>query len=246
MILRKSWALALAALVLAGSVRAGTGEDLADFESKVQYAYFTEDLQLLGSLVGGAAKPSSALDRYHLAHAQYRLALLTAGRDDKRSARAAEDCIKSLDRAKEQQADFVEAHVLQGACYFALARVQAYKSMLLGPLGTREIDKALALEPDNPRAVLLDGEDLRDRPTVLGGDRDRSFGRLQRAVRLFDTRKPSPPGGPSWGQAEAWVEVGHGYVERKDVANARNAFERALAVAPDYAAAQRALAALRQ
>ena len=41
----------------APAASAPTAQDLADFEAKVQYAYFTEDGKLLTSLVRGVAKP---------------------------------------------------------------------------------------------------------------------------------------------------------------------------------------------
>lgn len=225
---------------------AATAQDLADFEVKVQYAYFTEDGKLLTSLVRGAAKPEAALDRYHLAHANYRMAQVVGARDRKAAVAAANACIDLLDKAMEQQAKFAEAHALQGACYATLASLRSYQAMVLGPLAARQIERALEIAPQNPRAVLVDAQGLRDRPAMFGGDKDKAFERLRRATQLFDAPATTPAGSPTWGRAEAWLDLGRQYAERGDIVNARDAFERALGVASDYAAARRALAALQR
>jgi Tfp pilus assembly protein PilF len=46
---------------------------------------------------------------------------------------------------------------------------------------------------------------------------------------------------PGWGAAEAYTYLGRGYLERGDVLNARDALERALLIAPDFAMAKRLL-----
>lgn len=238
----------LSTLLAAGApaAHATTAQDLADFEARVQYAFFTEDGNLLTSLVRGAAKPESALDRYHLAHAHYRLAQVVGARDRKAAAAAADECIRLLDKAMKEQAKFAEAHALQGACYSTLASLRSYKAMVLGPLAARQVEQALEIAPQNPRAVLVDAQGLRDRPAMFGGDKDKAFERFRRAAQLFDAPAAIPAGSPTWGRAEAWLALGRQYAERSDIVNARDAFERALGVAPDYAAARRALAALQQ
>jgi Tfp pilus assembly protein PilF len=46
---------------------------------------------------------------------------------------------------------------------------------------------------------------------------------------------------PGWGAAEAYVYLGRGYLQRGDVLKARDALERALLIAPDFALARRLL-----
>ena len=53
------------------------------------------------------------------------------------------------------------------------------------------------------------------------------------------------PGQPSWGEAEAWLFVGRALEEGGDLLGARNAYEKALLIAPEFAAARRRVAALR-
>ena len=46
---------------------------------------------------------------------------------------------------------------------------------------------------------------------------------------------------PGWGAAETYAYLGRGYLEQGDVVAARDALERALLIAPDFALARRLL-----
>jgi Tfp pilus assembly protein PilF len=47
---------------------------------------------------------------------------------------------------------------------------------------------------------------------------------------------------PGWGAAEVYTYLGRGYLGRGDMLAARDALERALLIAPDFALARRLLA----
>ncbi|MBS0396914.1 MAG: hypothetical protein JSR54_20000, partial [Proteobacteria bacterium] len=65
------------------------------------------------------------------------------------------------------------------------------------------------------------------------------------AAESFGALSAGEPGEPSWGEAEAWLFVGRALELAGDALAARNAYERALLVAPEFAAARRCLATLR-
>ena len=76
--------------------------------------------------------------------------------DDKRAKRTAKRAAKLADEAVERNPDLVEAY-LQGAIAMAQrgSRMSAFRAFLagLGPGARERLDKALALEPENPWAL---------------------------------------------------------------------------------------------
>ena len=77
------------------------------------------------------------------------------------------------------------------------------------------------------------------------GNRSRGFGyvRFREAAAAFDAGAGGRGGlgGIDWGAAEAHLWVGRCARDAGDAAAARKAFERSLAIAPDFVAAKRAL-----
>lgn len=113
--------------------------------------------------------------------------------------------------------------------------------MVHGPQSTSRIEKARKLAPDNPRVVLLDGVADREKPKAFGGDPARAQTKFRRCVQIFESGGATEPGGPRWGAADAYLYVGRGLREAGDTLGARNALERALIIAPEFAAARREL-----
>ena len=104
--------------------------------------------------------------------------------------------------------------------------------------GRSRLDKALKLAPKNPRVVLIDALNDYERPRALGGDRQQACTKFERAAQLFDASPQAKAEPPSWGAADAYLYVGRCLNDSGDVLGARNALERALIIAPDFAAAR--------
>jgi len=66
----------------------------------------------------------------------------------------------------------------------------------------------------------------------------------RRAVAAFETERAGPEGLPGWGAAEAYLLLGQDLLAHNDPVGARDALERALLLAPDYAQARRLMAKL--
>ena len=98
------------------------------------------------------------------------------------------------------------------------------------------------LDLKNPRVVLVEGFGLYFRPKFVGGDKVKGCARFKEAAAAFDTGagRTTPTGIP-WGPAEAHYWVGRCAGEAGDAAAARRGFERALAIAPEFAAARKRL-----
>lgn len=252
-------ALALTAFAALGATAIGVGtgtagaaeplprEELTDLESKAQYAFFTDDLNALEGLARatrGLATSDVRLELYQYAHVQFRRLQVAAHVGRKRDAEdAGEACVDALDRALAQDARFAEGLALQADCYGYLATLGPVRAATAGPKADARAAAAARLNPNNPRVMLAEAFERYFRAN--GDGRAQAAALFLRAAGAFDAVESLPrPGEPTWGAAEAWLFVGRGYQEQGDLLAARNAYERALVVAPEFARARARLATL--
>jgi len=225
------------------------GQQGGDLQAQILYAYQTEDANSLANLTQDLATQVKADTgdlslRYHLAHAQYRRALLADTGNARRAESAFADCVDELKPLLSQDVKSVEALVLQSACYAGLAGHKQLEAVLLRSRADERLDAALKIAPRNPRAVFLSSmEGLRQaKPgSVL---QQHAFAQLQLAAQLFDASSATSIDTPGWGHAEAYLALGKELQARGDQLGARNWIEKSLIAAPDYKAAQRQLALL--
>jgi tetratricopeptide (TPR) repeat protein len=244
--LYRSWSIFVLACSFTGIVSAQQ-VDFEDFESRIDYAYFTEDLNALANLIqtlrGAVEKGEggAAASHYLLGLAHYRRGSLLSGKNKPELADAFAACVEDLGKAIDAHPKFADAYALQSACYGNLAVLRSWKRMIDTPLSALRMENALRLAPANPRAILLDG--LRDYQghKILGGDKSRALEKFRRAIELFESQRQISPDAPGWGLADAYAWLGRCLMENGDTLGARNAFERALIVAPDFAAVRRDL-----
>ncbi len=238
--MRKSYAMFL--VLMATCTLQAQEIDPADLEGRIEYAYFTADVNALRNLVGAtqnslAKGSSSTLAHYQQGHLQYRLGQVLEARNDSKAPEAYSACVDALGKAIDADKQFAEAYALQSACHTSLAALQAWKVVVDLPLGGSRLDKALKLAPKNPRVALIDALNDYERPRGLGGDRKRACAKFARAAQLFEA-SPDETRLPGWGAADAYFYVGRCLDEGGDVLGARSALERALIIAPDFAAAR--------
>lgn len=72
-----------------------------------------------------------------------------------------------------------------------------------GPKAAELLTEAIKLNPDNPRAYLLLGQNLFYTPSFYGGGKDKAKPILERSVQLFKTFKPVTELDPVWGEKMA-------------------------------------------
>jgi hypothetical protein len=227
----------------AATVHAQRGGDL---QAQILYAYQSEDVNELASLIQTlrtqvrAGTADSAL-RYHLGHADYRLALLSETHP-RNAEPALKECIDQLKRILEQDVDSVEALALQSACYSNLARYKKLEAVLYRSRAADRLRAAYMLAPNNPRVLYLTAIDTLARAKPESPEINRAFEQLQLAAQLFEKSSATTIDTPGWGHAEAYLELGRQLEMRGDVLGARNWIEKALIMAPDYKAARRQLA----
>lgn len=176
-----------------------------------------------------ASHAESGLLHHYLGYALYREALLMAGEEQDRLLLRAERALEKAMRLHELPESFALAAVVEGH--------RIGHAWWRGILGSRRaarlFERAEELGPANPRVALLRAVYVFHAPSFAGGGAERARREVQRALELFSGDAASPPL-PAWGHAEA--HAWHGRILRGagDQAGARAAYERALALQPDY------------
>lgn len=221
-----------ATLVAACGIAQGA-DSWADFESRIQYAYYTEDGRTLANLSAllAAREDKDPWKNYYQALANYRYAAISATPPSAREG-AAEKCADASELAASSRAVSTEAAVLQSACLAMLSTLKPLRAPLAAARARKRLAEALRMAPANPRALLLEAAGQN------GPDAEKT---LRKALTRFENPLLSASSGPSWGAAEAWLALGHICMERGDVLGARDAIEHALLIAPDFVAARRLL-----
>lgn len=231
---------------VAGVVHAQQGGDL---QARILYAFHTEDTNELSTLIqtlgtqiqSGAGDPAL---RYHLAHADYRLGLLSDAPHAAVADKAFGGCVEQLREVLKQDVKSAEALVLQSACYANLARYRRIDAVLQRSRAADCLRVAAALAPRNPRVVYLQALDALARTSQDSLGRERAVAQLTLAAELFERSSATSIDVPGWGHADAYLDLGRQLEARGDIIGARNWIEKSLLAAPDYKAARRELTTL--
>jgi tetratricopeptide (TPR) repeat protein len=223
----------LAVLLFTAPARAS---EWFDVEGRIQYGFYTEDTRTLADLteqLGSELDSGDELKSYYAALANYRLGLLWSGREPGRARDAVDRCVANLDRALRSRKDFPEGLALQAACLETQASMRWWTVPLSASKRNSRIERALKLAPKNPRVLMLDALETRDPQQAIA--------QLKKAVAAFERERQDVDRTPGWGAAEAYVYLGRTYLDSGEVIAAREAFERALVIAPEFAQARRFL-----
>lgn len=205
---------------------AEVGGDIRDAAARIDYGFYTEDPNLI--VAAGDAFTDRSNDpwaSYLRAYASYREALVM--RMHQRPASGSlSDCIGSAEVAADSEEAEVEAFVLIAACSAVAATNEPARAVLHQRRYRRAISRVVALDPENPRLLLIamqsgraaDGLSSPAPGTVLDAFRSRA----------------EPFAFPDWGEAEALATLGAIQLETGDRRGARDLIEAALLSAPDY------------
>ncbi len=238
--------LTLVAALAAPLARAA--EDPAASAAKAQAAFFARDAAALSQLATATAswsKSANTREQYAHAYVQFRiLQVAMLQQREKESERAGGACVATLDALLKREPKSAEGLALQSSCYGYLAGLGGMGAIRNGSRSGKSVEAALVLEPKNPRVILADGFGIYHRPKFVGGDKAKGCARFREAATAFD----AGPGaiaattGIAWGAPEAHYWVGRCAADAGNAAAAKQAYERAVALAPDFLAAKQALA----
>lgn len=243
--------IAVIFLVASAGAHAAGVDELDDASARLQYAFYTEDARsletVLHSIESLEVDGLPGAKEYQLAYGNWKLAQLYAAPDPQNQSkprasslagRAAGECQKHARAAIQQDARMAEAFAIEAICD---GMSQGFLRSLGGSGGNCEKNKslktALELAPTNPRVQLISAlcaSTKTDKTT-------NNVPKWQAVVTAFESAPPAGPGKPDWGHVEALTQLGESYLQRGEAVSARDAFERALVLAPDYREAQRML-----
>jgi tetratricopeptide (TPR) repeat protein len=256
----------LGALALAGAssfaVSQSASMDWSDVEGRIQYAYYTNDARALnGVLASLKVRPaegegeSAAADlpthSYFRALTQYRLAQVLAATKKSLAKDAIDDCHDEVDNAVEAlpkvpigldetddaRKQRAESYALATACTLA-GREMSSIPFGGGRIGSR-IDDAVKFEPKNPRVRLVEALAAFERAGKDTAGKLEAIRKLRAVIVMFEAARAAAASTPEWGAAEGYAYLGRALYDQRDLLGAREALERALLVAPDYAFARK-------
>ena len=156
--------------------------------------------------------------RYAVAYANWRLLAHPVD-----GVQAADACADDRD---------IESHALLGSVW-GMQITSVWSAMRLSGRASEALDAAQALDGSNPRFLLLKGIDLFHRPERFGGGAERAEAWFRSAAGFFDAQPADQPW-PDWGRAEAYAWLGRTLARLGDEAGARENYEAALAIEPDF------------
>ncbi len=234
----------------ASSFAQSPGPVWADVEGRIQYAYYTNDARALNNVLA-SLKPDSGTQSYFRALANYRLAQVLSATKKGDARDAIGDCGNEiddivdafprvpagLDESDENRVKRVEAYALGTACTLA-GREMSSIPFAGGRIGSR-IDEAVRLEPRNPRVRLVEALAMFERAGKKADEKAAALRNLRAVTVMFEQARAQASSTPEWGAAEAYAFLGRALIDQRDVVGAREALERALLIAPDYAFARR-------
>jgi len=171
---------------------------------------------------------------YFIGLAGYRLRTLPTELDKKQKEQYLDEAIDHLEKSIGIKNDFAEAHALLSGCYGMKASGGMFAGIKYGPKSNKQMDKALELAPDNPRVLMLDGTGLLFTPSMFGGDTGKALTRFREAAEQFENFTPEDPTMPRWGRVEVYAWLGQAYEEEGQYEQAKQAYEKALEIDPEY------------
>lgn len=229
---------------------------LLDAKSALAEASYVGNLDQLRRKVaelGRLAKDNAAgwLADYYAGYGSFVLALMvgpggliSARGDSQLMDQLVDEAIRFLEASVGAKSDFADALALLAHGYsMKLSSDPGQHAAGLGPLAQQKRAAALALDPLNPRAVLIDAMSLFWGPPQWGGDREKGLARWREALALFAQESARDPLLPDWGHAEAWAWLAGAYLvlEPPDPIRAREAAEKALTLHPEFLWIQKSL-----
>ena len=221
------------------TARAADLGELNDLVARTQFDYYTADARALALDVQAIAKFSVDDSRqrtlqYHLAYGQWKLAEILRQKDKSGSRHAAGDCSDATDKgldAVPKRANMIRPDVMHAELYAIQAGCAAVHEEFYR--AGKAIDSARALQPTNPRVLLVDATIAIARAKSVK-ERSDAEKVIVAAVAAFDAQPPQPANVPDWGHAEALARLGALRLQQGNRVAARNSIERALVLASDY------------
>lgn len=230
---------ALACATLANAAPPPREQFLAAKHTAIEANYHNDQNGLRAAIAGFTALESDAdLGARALYHAAWTEWMMAASQiQDKQLADATatlDSGIGRLNKVLEAHPDDGEVHTLLTWMTMASSFTDSTRFQANVPKVRQHRERALALVPHSPRAVMLDG-------TLLfysrqPGEQEKGIERWLETLRLLDAEKIADPTLPDWGRtlADGWLANLYLFTKPARVAEAREHALKALRERPDF------------
>jgi tetratricopeptide (TPR) repeat protein len=135
-----------------------------------------------------------------------------------------------LTQAIEKNPAFSESHALRGVLRGMHIQLNPWSIFTQGPGVQSDRDRALALNPDNPRVHYLTGISLWMAPEIFGGGATEALKHFLRAEELFaaESQREKSALDPVWGYSTCLSFIGDVYARQGDRKQAYRYYQKAL------------------
>jgi hypothetical protein len=216
------------------SGRANGNADLLDVVSRIDYGFYTGDAKVITAATSELERlrGDDAARSYYRAYAVWRANQTDVDTSSRTRRDRTADCIDHSTELFDDPEWAIEAQVLAAACALWAEQAGGARSSLYRAKASEAIDAARALDPDNPRLLLIAA-------MAIGNDGSPEHGEsriaaLAAALDRFDTQALTADFRPAWGRPETLARMGAIELERGNTREARDLIERALLEAPGY------------
>ncbi|WP_159822089.1 tetratricopeptide repeat protein [Colwellia sp. 20A7] len=178
---------------------------------------------------------------YDQALAYYRLGLSAHLKGQNALAITAIDqAIKLLEQLNESFINNVEVKALLAQVYGYKIALEPMKGVNYGPKSNAIISEAEALAPNNPRVQLVIGISKLNTPEMFGGSREAAYQAFDKAITAYNNADKNA--NYNWGHAETYTWRGLIHMKKGEVELAKQDWQLALNITPDYGWAKMLLA----
>ena len=143
--------------------------------------------------------------------------------------------VSDLKKSMSIKENFADAIALDVNCHYILYYVEPQRRLEFVRHVSNSIKKALELEPENPRIILTDAQNIYHTPAQFGGDQMKGIARYKEAIEKFKKEKAELPL-PQWGLPIAYAWLGNAYLNLQDenLLKAKEAFDQAVQLRHDF------------
>lgn len=216
---------------------AATAQEIEIGQRQLDEAVTKGDLKDIQRVRAGFAAlladdPASPVLNYWIALCGWRALPMLTETDKEAAKRLCKESIAACDRVLAARPKHADAIALKAGLQALSLAFNPAAGMSLGPEMIEAYARAVALEPENPRVLLLQGINTLHMPAFVGGGPDKAKPIFARAVAFADASRDTSPA--NWGRVDAHLWAGICASRADDWKGAIARYREALELAPDH------------
>lgn len=147
------------------------------------------------------AAPDTWQTHYHYAYGNIMLSFREEGNETK--DQLLDKAESAIGKGMNAEGDAAELLTLQAFVYQARISVDGSRAMQYSGKARNTLGKALEKNPENPRALFLNGQNIFHTPKAFGGGSENALPWFAKSVENFQTSSTASAIDPSWGEQAA-------------------------------------------